>query len=235
MKQNEYFNRGIPGNIFAAMKVYFIAGLAADERVFKHIQLPAPCTPVHLQWITPVSNETLAAYALRLAAAIDTREPFGLIGLSMGGMMAVEIAKHLTPARTVLISSVPAASQLPSYFKAAGRIGLHKWVPVQWVKSASLAKRVFTLETPEDKEMLRALIRESDNAFISWAMGAILQWKENEAPQSYVHIHGSRDAVLPLRNTRPTHVIAGGGHLMIMNRASEINRILSDVFAAEKS
>jgi len=213
------------------MKVYFIAGLAADARVFKHLQLPAHCTAVFLEWIKPLPGETLAAYAIRLAAAIDTREPFGLVGLSMGGMLAMEIARHHPPAITVLISSIPSARQLPFYFKAAGNMGIHKWVPVRLVKSASLIKRVFTLETAEDKEMLRALIRESDDAFIIWAMGAILQWKGDEAPVNYVHIHGSRDAVLPMRYTKPTHVIAGGGHLMVMNRAADINKILQQVFS----
>src|SRR5687767_12739166 len=111
------------------MKVYFISGLAADKRVFKYISLPAGCEAVHLEWITPQKDETLASYALRLAAAINREEPFALVGLSFGGMLATEIAKQYKPAVTILISSVPVAKQLPGYFRMAGKMGLHKFVP----------------------------------------------------------------------------------------------------------
>src|SRR5450432_3539489 len=102
------------------MKVYFISGLAADSRVFKYIQLPAHCEAVFLEWITPIKNESLQNYSMRLAERIDMNEPFSIIGLSMGGMMASEIACRLSPAATILISSVPSSKHLPFYFKIAG-------------------------------------------------------------------------------------------------------------------
>ena len=75
------------------MKAYFIPGLAADKRVFRHIQLPGNFTPVFLEWIAPIKDETLPQYAYRLAEQIEINEPFIIIGLSFGGMLAVEIAK----------------------------------------------------------------------------------------------------------------------------------------------
>ena len=41
------------------MKVYFVSGLAADKRVFKHIILPVGFETVYLDWITPLKNESL--------------------------------------------------------------------------------------------------------------------------------------------------------------------------------
>lgn len=211
------------------MKVYFVSGLAADGRVFKNIQLPAHCEPVLLEWIEPLQNESLKNYALRLAEAIDTNKPFAIIGLSMGGMITTEIAHQYKPAFTILISSIPTSTQLPFYFKAAGKLGLHKMVPVALVKSAAKYKRLFTAETNEDKEILRAIIRESDNKFIYWAMDAILKWKRGNELSSYIHIHGTKDEVLPIRFTKPTHIISKGGHLMVMDRAGEINAILKSI------
>src|SRR6266487_4519719 len=98
------------------MKVYFISGLAADKRVFKHIQLPPGFEAVHLDWISPQKDESLANYALRLADNINRNEPFALVGLSFGGMLATEIAKRYHPAATILISSVPVSTQLPGYY-----------------------------------------------------------------------------------------------------------------------
>jgi pimeloyl-ACP methyl ester carboxylesterase len=213
------------------MKVYFISGLAADKRVFKYIQLPPHFEIVHLDWIEPLKKESLQSYSSRLAEKIDTNEPFALLGLSMGGMIAAEIASKLAPAKTILISSVPVPGHLPVYFKWAAKINLHRLVPVSLVKSASIMKRLFTAETPEDKQILKQIIRESDPKFIRWAMDAILHWKTDNEPIAHVHIHGSRDEVLPLRFTRPTHAIKNGGHLMVLNHAAEINAILYEVLS----
>src|SRR6478752_103643 len=104
-------------NFTLDMKVYFISGLAADSRVFHHIRLAEEHEMVHLQWIEPVVNETLGSYAERLAEKIDTAEPFALVGLSMGGMIAAEIAQTYKPVSTILISSIPCSLHLPTYFK----------------------------------------------------------------------------------------------------------------------
>ncbi len=213
------------------MKVYFISGLAADCRVFKHIRLPAHCEAVFIEWIAPEKNESLRAYSLRLANIIDRNEPFAIIGLSMGGMITTEIIKLYRPVATVLISSIPCSSQLPGYFKVAGKLRMYKIVPVSFAKSLSMMKRLFSAESGEDKATLKQIIRDSDPTFIKWAMGAILNWKNDELPESFIHIHGSKDEVLPLRFTNPTHIINNAGHLMVMDRAKEINAILEQVFA----
>ena len=122
------------------MKVYFISGLAADKRVFKNILVPPHCEIIHLDWIPPVKKETLAAYSLRLAKKIDVEEPFSLVGLSMGGMIAAEIARHHRPAQVILISSVPSSEQLPVYFKWAAMVNLHKLEILLNLKKSNLVK-----------------------------------------------------------------------------------------------
>ncbi len=209
------------------MKAYLISGLAADSRVFKHIRLPENFDIVHLDWIQPVRNESLRDYSIRMAERVNTDEPFVILGLSMGGMIASEISKLKQPAKTILVSSVPSSKNLPIYFKAAGSLKLYKLVPVAALKWAARTKRFFTTETSEDKELLRKVIQESDNHFIKWAVEAILKWNLQELPSNFIHIHGSKDEVLPIRFTRPTHIVKGAGHMMVMTNAKEINQILS--------
>jgi pimeloyl-ACP methyl ester carboxylesterase len=210
------------------MNVYFISGLAADSRVFKHIRLPDGFDIVHIEWLPPHINESLVAYAARMAQAIDTSRPFALLGLSFGGMLVTEIAQQYPAAKTILISSVPSYRHLPPYYRLAGMTGVHKLLPVAALKKASLLKRLFTAETPEDKQMLRELIRDSDTHFIQWAVDAIVKWKGGNTGFPHIHLHGTRDEVLPARFTTPTHFIPKAGHLMIMNRAEELNRIIAD-------
>ncbi|MBS1946347.1 MAG: alpha/beta hydrolase [Bacteroidetes bacterium] len=211
------------------MKVYFISGLGADCRVFKHIQLPENCEPVYLEWIRPMNKEPLPHYASRLAEKIDASRPFAVIGLSMGGMVACEIARKLKPAITILLSSVPDSGHLPFYFKIAGKLGLYKAVPIWLIKSTAVIKRSFAAESNTDKVLIRQIIKESDAHFIRWAIGAVLKWKSNSPPDFYIHIHGTRDEVLPIRFTKPTHVIPQAGHLMVMTHSRRINKILAEM------
>ncbi len=213
------------------MKAYFIPGLGADSRVFKNISLPENFSPIYLEWLLPESDESLETYALRMGEKIDATEPFVLIGLSFGGMIAIEISKTKPPAELVLISTIHVSNELPVLYKVAGKCRLHKLIPVKFFKRASLIKRIFTTETREDKTLLKKMIRSSDPKFIKWAINAILNWKNDVIPDHCVHIHGSSDEILPIKYTHPTHIINQGAHLMVITRAEEINRILAEELA----
>ncbi|WEK35289.1 MAG: alpha/beta hydrolase [Candidatus Pseudobacter hemicellulosilyticus] len=213
-------------------KVYFISGLGADHRVFKYLQLPQGVEAVHLHWIQPQVEESLPDYARRLAAGIDTSEPFALVGLSFGGMLASEIARQCHPVQTILISSIPVSTHLPGYYRVAGKLRLHRIVPIGFVKLMARSKRLFTAEKGDDKKLLWQIIQESDPLFIRWALGAILQWDNQELPSPLLHIHGTRDEVLPARFTHPTHIIEKAGHMVVMTRPAAINSILQQALAS---
>jgi pimeloyl-ACP methyl ester carboxylesterase len=72
-------------------KVYFISGLCADKRAFSFLNLSF-CEPVFINWIQPLKNESLSAYALRLKEQIRDDNPI-IVGVSFGGMLATEMAK----------------------------------------------------------------------------------------------------------------------------------------------
>src|SRR5690606_10539222 len=100
-------------------------GLGADERVFEKLELPNMMNQVFLNWVMPLDNDNLASYSKRLAEKINEREPFALVGLSMGGMVAIEIAKIKKPVKLVIISSVPTFHSFPKRIKAAGFLHLY--------------------------------------------------------------------------------------------------------------
>ncbi|MFT3911989.1 MAG: alpha/beta hydrolase [Ferruginibacter sp.] len=223
------------------MKVYFVSGLAADSRVFKHIRLPAGYEIVHLDWIPAFKNESLENYSTRLAEKIIPGEPFALVGLSMGGMIVSEMAKQCKiykkeePAITILISSVPVHKHLPTHFKLAHFFRLYKIVPVRTLKSLSILKRFFTTEGNENKKILSQVIKDSDPHLIRWALRAVLKWKNEMVPQPICHIHGTKDRILPMRYTNPTHRIKNGGHMIVMENAGEISQIIGDVLRSVSS
>lgn len=211
------------------MNVYFISGLCADKTIFKYIRLPEGYKKRHLEWIPPLKNESLTNYAARLAEEIDFSSPFSVIGLSLGGMLASEISRQFSPVRTVLISSIPSYNYLPGYFKLAGSSGFYNLLPTPLFKHASVIKHFFSTESREDKKMIADMIRQSDPSFIRWAISAVLHWKSTELENPYVHIHGTRDEVFPIRYIKPSHVIKGGDHLLVMTFYNEVNKILGEV------
>ena len=208
------------------MNVYFISGMGADHRAFSYITLPKGFEAIHIPWIKPDNNEPLAAYALRLAAAINKSEPFILVGLSMGGMMAVEIAKKFPPVCTVLISSIPLSGQLPGYYRVAATLNAGFLFPPSLLKKLVGLKKAIS---PASK-LVREMFRDCDEDFFKWAMTAVPGWNNHQVPQPLYHIHGRRDLVLPIRLTRPTQVVGRAGHMLVMSHPAVINAFLADVF-----
>jgi pimeloyl-ACP methyl ester carboxylesterase len=212
------------------MNVYFISGMGADGRLFRHIRLPEGFQMHFVQWITPEEKDTIPTYASRLLQQIDTTQPFALVGVSLGGIMAVEIAKIASPVATVIIGSIPVAAHLPRYYVTLGTsLGLLRVLPGSLFKRAARLKRTFTLESSTDKRLVLQMIDEADGDFLLWAMRAVLKWENKELPPSLWHIHGSRDIVFPIMLTRPSHIIRKGGHLFVMTHAEQVNGILQDI------
>ena len=192
------------------MNIYFIPGLGADKKIFRSLRVPQGSKAIYVEWIKPLKNESLVSYSARLTEQIDITQPFLIVGLSFGGMLATEIVNRNPNGRMVLLSSIASSTHLPFYYRMAGKMNMQKLLPISLMKSASLMKRLFTAETAEQKAYLKMAIREVDTSFIRWALNAIVKWKGRAANPDYIHIHGSRDAVLPMRFCKPTHILRGG-------------------------
>ena len=216
------------------MKTYFISGIAADGRIFRHIHLPDGFEAVYLDWIKPQPEEALENYADRLAKKINKDEPFVLIGVSLGGIMATEIALKYNPPALIIIGSVPVISQMPGYFRIAEKLKLYKLFPGSLYKFSAKVKHYLTREKPDDKKIILKMISETDPAFIKWGIRAVLKWRNKRIPKSLYHIHGTRDEVFPYRFTSPTHTIIKGDHALVNTRYEEVNIILMDIFTTLK-
>jgi len=214
------------------LKAYFISGLGADKMAFKRIKLPEGYEPVYLDWITPEKNESLSNYACRFSSLIKNDDAFILIGLSFGGMLACEIAKLRNPMKTIIISSLASSNELPWYFKRAGSIGLHKAVPIKLLKAGTIIKNLMGAASREDKAIIINYAKYANPDLVRWSLHAIVNWNQPERLPGIVHLHGSNDYMLPLKYTRPDYIIKNGGHLMIFNKADEVNKILNEVLGA---
>jgi pimeloyl-ACP methyl ester carboxylesterase len=213
------------------LKVYFIPGIGADYRLFLHLRLPEGYEPAYVHWIPPIKKEQLSDYAHRLLKQVDTTEPFILAGLSLGGIMAVEMAKRTPPVCTILISSVSASSELPRLYRIAGALQLVHLIPASLMKLAAIVKHSIWMRTAAGRRLMRQVIRAGDNHFIHWALSAVLDWKNTTIPQPLYHIHGTRDEIFPIRLTTPTHVFPKGGHMFLITHPEAVNNFLLEVLS----
>jgi surfactin synthase thioesterase subunit len=209
------------------LNVYCIPGMGVDERVFKNIN-PDNCKLHHIKWQTPVENESLERYALRLAEQIDTENPFAMIGVSFGGMCATEIAKKHNPVKTFVISSCKQSSELPFKIALLGKFRIYRFLrDIDFINLAMLIKNTFGIRSPEQMQHFKEMLRASPKNYFRGAFHCVATWANNEIPKSVVHIHGTEDKLLPISNIKSNYLIQEGDHFMVVNRADEISKIIN--------
>ena len=203
------------------MKIYAIPGLGADQRVFKFLDLEHDL--VAMEWIPPKKKESLKEYALRLAQVIDTTEPFVILGVSFGGMLAVEISKAFAPEATILLSTAETHKELRWVYRMVGKTNLLYLMPKATFNiSINIAWFLFGTKNP----VLKAILDDADPAFAKWAAIAISKWKNNEVITKSLRISGERDKILPPKNPNIL-LIPDAQHFMIVDRAGEISDLIN--------
>lgn len=205
-------------------KIYIFSGLGVDKRVFDNIDFSG-LNIAFVDWIDPLKNETFESYAYRISK--DFEENSVLIGLSFGGMLAVEVSKTIPVKKVILIASAKNKNELPKWFLLAGRLNLNSLVPSSLLKTTNfITNWLFGATTSAEKLILKNIIKDTDPTFLKWAINQIVNWKNLSVPQNYIHIHGTNDRILPSKNLKIDYKIKNGGHFMTVNKAKEIEVII---------
>jgi len=208
-------------------EIYIFSGLGADERVFQQLDF-SDFDTTFIKWIAPLPKETIEHYATRLLDQITTAKPI-LIGLSFGGLMAVEVAKQIDVKKIILIASAKTKNEVPFYYRFAGHLGLHKLLTSKLLRSSNfLTNWLFGITLPSDKRLLLQILADTDPVFLKWAIDKIANWTNQTLPKNIFHIHGTSDRILPFKFVAYDHKIENGGHLMTLNKADELNKILRE-------
>ena len=191
-------------------------------------RLPGVCVDVP-PWVDLRDGEPLPDFARRMAACIDPTPPLVLGGMSLGAMVALEAAHVLRPAGVLMISGAFTGDAL----------GWSVW-PLQWaapmfpvwsvdlmLRMAPLAFWQFHPLPPPARGHLTRVIRRGSPAMFRWGARAVVDWSLTAAPPCPVRsIHGSVDQIIPIDTVHPTEVVRGGGHLVHLTHAAQVNRFL---------
>jgi pimeloyl-ACP methyl ester carboxylesterase len=211
-----------------SLPLILLSGMGADHRLLQ--RATAGLGDVRAaRWIEPTPGESLREYAWRMAAAVDPGEPCLVGGVSLGGMIAVEMAAHLQARAVVLISSIRSPDELPRRWRVFRRVA--RWLPpfcfgVPQFFVAGFYRLAGRRIGPIWRELLEQYL-QTDWRFLRWSTLALLSWTPPEPPSvPIVQIHGDRDFMLPHRLTRPDVVVEGIGHLLIVQRADAVGEFL---------
>lgn len=213
-------------------KIYIISGLGADERVFQLLDLSA-YEVVYIQWIQPHKKEKIEHYAARLLAQINTENPI-IIGLSFGGMMAIEISKLIPTQKIILLSSAKTKNEIPPYLKFLGHLGIDYIVPTFFLQqSNNLVNWFFGVRGPFETTLLKQILKDMNPIFFKWAIHQVLHWRNTFIPPGLIHIHGTADRLLPVQFVKADEQIPHGGHFMVLTYATLISARLNTLLSAE--
>lgn len=209
------------------MDVYLLPGLATDKRLFSGLRLEGFEARV-LEWPAYRKGEGLPEIAARMAPMVDADRPHVLAGVSMGGMVAQELAALTDPRHVVLISSVTGPQQFPPLLHLARGLTLYHLITDGTIRFSRPFRRYFGTSDPEHAALLHRMAIDQGGQQIRRGAKAILQWQGPRWQGPVTRIHGDADHLLPIKG-KVEHVVRGGTHPMVLSRAAEVSAVLREV------
>lgn len=210
--------------------LYFVPGLAACPKIFEYLKIPKDEYELHfLDWLLPLSeNEPIEEYAKRMAVLI-TEKNIVLIGVSFGGIMVQEMSKHLDANKVIIISSVKNRGELPKRLKFIQKTKAYKLFPATAIQNIEdFSIYAFGSFAKKRVDIYNKYLSVRDEKYLKWAISNVLNWKQTETLTNIIHIHGLNDEVFPSKYLKDFIPIKNGTHIMILNKANSISKIIID-------
>lgn len=211
--------------------IYFMPGLAASPTIFENIKLPEDQFELFfLEWFLPFENESIENYALRMTKKISHENPV-LVGVSFGGILVQEMAKHIKTEKVIIISSVKSNTEFPTRFKIAKATNAYKLIPTQLLSNIELlVKYAFGNNIVAKRlQLYEKYLSVKDKKYLDWSIENVLLWKQNKINENVIHIHGDADEVFPIKHIQNCIVVKGGTHIMIVNKFKWFNENLPKI------
>jgi hypothetical protein len=210
--------------------VYFMPGLAASPAIFERIALDEAVFEVcFLEWEIPLKKESLSDYALRITKKIKHENPV-LIGVSFGGILVQEMAKHIEARKVIIISSVRSNADFPRRMKIGKTTKAYKLIPMKLILNIeNLAKFSFGEKINKRIKLYEKFLAVRDLNYLQWAVESVICWDRSEIDEKVIHIHGDHDDVFPIKYINSCIVVKGGTHIMILNKYKWLNENLPSI------
>ncbi|MEO7423743.1 MAG: alpha/beta hydrolase [Fibrobacteria bacterium] len=206
------------------MRVFLITGFALDKRAFAFMDLP-PETYTTLDLIPILPGETLRAYAARMAGEIGLAPGDVIGGVSLGGMLALEMSRVVAVSGLILIASATDPSFIRKRFKIWAPIA--KWVPKPVIRGIfTLIPRILALQnmlSPEGQALLADIMGHFPPRLLQTFPMMIVRWPGCEPTVPFRHIHAQGDWLIrPGGDPASLTLLPANNHLITVSHAREL-------------
>jgi pimeloyl-ACP methyl ester carboxylesterase len=210
--------------------IYLFPGEGSDERIFSKISFDTNYRAVHVVLPTPKEGTNMKDYAKEISTQIDTNGRYIFIGVSFGGMICGELSDYMNPEKIIIISSAKCRSELPHRYRFQRIIPINKLVPRNMVKSgARILQPIVEPDRKKHGDIFDSMLAAKNPDYYKRTVDLILNWKRSTYSDKIIHIHGTNDHTLPIRNVKADYVIEGGSHMMTLTRGEEVNVLIQKI------
>lgn len=214
--------------------VYFFSGQGSDERIFEKIYLNTNFQIVHINYPIPKKGATMAEYAREISLQIDTTQKYIFIGVSLGGMICSELVDFLTPEKIIVISSAKCREELPFRYRFQKSVPLNKIIPGKLIKIGAQVLQPFVEpDRSKNKDVFKSMLKNKHAIYYKRTVNMIINWNRERANSKIIHIHGTNDHTIPIRNVQVNFIIDKGSHMMTLTRGEEINNLIQSILTQE--
>ncbi len=210
--------------------IYLIPGMTTDYPVYSRLLPILPNASV-VDYLPPKDDEPLVDYAWRMASGL--RAQSYLVGVSFGGIVALEIARILRPRGCVLISSIRHPCELPPWFRVWRLFGgrnCGRWLRFVGGLASLTPRSVRSVST-----MRAAGLAGRRGSWHRWATAAVIDWQPSRQFDGcpLLQIHGTADSTFPIRYTHPDISVSGGQHALPISHPAEIAEAICEFMVTQ--
>jgi len=209
--------------------IVFFPALGCDSRLGRrHHDLPHPIR--WARWAACDGIGDFGRYARKVAATVDIPEECFFAGTSLGGLVALHLAREFKPRGVILIGSMRSSAGVAPLMRWLARNLLPKvpdhkvhldWLPRWFVKNR------FGLSWRPHVELLLEMVRSHRGSDLRRLCELALSVPEPVEPGCPVlSIHGTHDRTLNCFEDETDVALHGAGHFISLTHPAEVNEAI---------
>ncbi len=200
------------------MKTIILPGMGADSSMYQNDPYQKLSRVTFADWPLYNGENTIEAVAKSVINQYNIETTTIIGGSSLGGMVAVEIAKILGIKKVILIGSATSPDYVNQVLQKISR--LSDITPIKLIQLFSGKANLI------GKNEILSMFEQADGNFIKTMCKAIFKWKGIENYNCELcHIHGANDLVIspPKDNVK---IIEDGGHLISITHSDIVAKYI---------
>ena len=199
--------------------LYLLPGMGADASMYSGPWQRLPNVKF-VDWPPFVGESTLSELGQRMIDVYGVSADDEIGGTSLGGMVALEMAKQLGQRRVLLLSSALSPREVNPLLRLLS--------PLTPIAPLGLAKSILG----RSRRASAAMLQRADTRFLRAMCRAVIRWDGYAGPtDGLVRIHGNRDWMI--RCPASAHHIDNAGHLAVLTHPEESVRLVEKHWLAE--